>query len=348
PDYPYFSSVSPALMAHFHASAQDIIAARNLRPADLVIEAASNDGYMLKTFAKHGIGVLGIDPADGPVAIARNNGIATKHDFFSAKLAGELVANGQRADVFLANNVLAHVADVHDFVTGVKTVLRTDGIAIFEFPYLLDLVDTCAFDTIYHQHLLYLTLSALMPLLAREGLFINDARRIDIHGGSLRVFVSKSAGQTGRLQNLLALETRRDVLSTQFYRDFLTRLKSVRSQTRAAVARLKSANKRVAAYGAAAKATTFLHHVGLDRQDIEFIVDKSTWKHGLNMPGNGIPIFAPGHLAHSGVDAVIILAWNFADEIIAENQAFLRAGGTFLVPIPEMRIIKSGPVGVPA
>ncbi len=338
PDYPYFSSVSPALMKHFQSSARAIIERLGLGPGDLVMEAASNDGYALETFHLAGIPVLGVDPADGPVAVARKRGIETVHDFFTADLARSLAArDSRRARVFLANNVLAHVADVNDFVAGIEALLAPDGLVVIEFPYLLDLVDSGAFDTIYHQHLLYLSLTAVLPLFERHGLHVNDVERTWVHGGSVRIFISRERGLTERMAAHLAEEARRKVGSAAFFADFLAKIERLRAETRTRLAALKSAGKTVAGYGAAAKATTLLHVFGIGRDDLDFIVDKSPWKKDLLMPVTNIPIVSPDHLASRTPDAILLLAWNFANEIIGENRAYLEAGGRFLVPVPEVR-----------
>lgn len=346
PEYPYFSSVSPALMAHFRASAEAIIARQGLGPGALVVEAASNDGYMLLPFHERGIGTLGIDPADGPVAAARAKGIETVHDFFSRALAERLAAEGRRADVFLANNVLAHVADTNDFVAGIATILAPEGLAVIECPYLLDLVDHGAFDTIYHQHLLYLSLTALVPLFARHGLALNDVERLKVHGGSLRLFVSRTAGQTPRLVAALAEEARRGVGDAAFYAPFRDRVARMRTETRAALDRMRTEGLRVAGYGAAAKATTLLHHFGIGRDDLAVIFDKSPWKTGLAMPGCRIPIRPAEEMSRDSADAVLILAWNFANEIVAANAPFAAAGGRFLIPVPDVRIVETEALGV--
>lgn len=337
PDYPYYSSVSASLQRHFSDSAKAILDRHGLGPEDLVFEAASNDGYMLRTFREAGIPVLGVDPADGPVAVARENGIETIHDFFTAALARRLSGEGRAARVFLANNVLAHVADVNDFVAGIATLLAEDGVAVIEAPYLIDLIDGGAFDTIYHQHLLYLSVTALVPLFARHGLNLNDVERTWIHGGSLRLFVGRQKGQSARMQEFLAEEAARGVGSVEIYSGFLSRIASMRAETRAAVTRLKAAGKRIAGYGAAAKATTLLHYFGLGRDDLAYIVDKSRWKQGLEMPVTRVPIVAPEALGASPPEAVLLLAWNFADEIISENASYLESGGRFLVPVPKFR-----------
>ena len=336
-DYPYYSSVSPALLAHFHDSARAIMVHYPLRNEDWIIEAASNDGYMLEVFRTAGHRVLGIDPADGPVSEARRKGIDTRHAFFTKALAQELSEEGVKAKLFLANNVMAHVADVNDFISGIESVLSDDGIVVIEVPYLLDLVDGCAFDTIYHQHLLYFSLTSLLPLLARHGFELNDAERLAIHGGSLRLFVSRQSGQSPRLVGLLNEETQRNVNSIAFYDPFLARIDSLVQRTRNEVARLRSAGKRIAGYGAAAKATTLLHVMDLPEGTLDVIYDKSRWKHGRRMPGSEIRICAPERLLLDNPDAVLLLAWNFAEEIINENTAYLAGGGRFLIPVPAFR-----------
>lgn len=337
PDYPYYSSVSRALMTHFADSAEALIAAQDLGPDDLVVEAASNDGYMLKTFRDSGVEVLGIDPADGPVCIAREKGIETVHDFFGADLAKRLAAEGRSARVFLANNVLAHVADVNDFVEGIASILTEDGLAVIEAPYLLDMLDGGAFDTIYHQHLLYLSLTSLVPLFERHGLHLNDVERVWVHGGSLRLFVGQSPGSTGRLDRMLADEERRGVRHVAVYGPFLEKIERLRRETRAILDRLQSEGRTVAGYGAAAKATTLMHVFGIGLRDLAFIADRSPRKHGLNMPVTHVPIVSPDEMRDRKPDAVLLLAWNFADEIVAENRDWLSTGGRFIVPVPEVR-----------
>ncbi len=339
-DYPYYSSVSPALMAHFHASARQIMQDRDLNRDSLVIEAASNDGYMLSAFAEAGIPVLGIDPAEGPAQQARSRGIDTRIDFFSAALARDLAAEGQQADVFLANNVLAHVAETNDFVAGIAMLLKPDGVAVLEFPYLGDLIARRAFDTIYHQHLLYLSAQSAADLFARAGLHLNDAERLKIHGGSLRITASRHPGQSDRLKALLEDEAHTGMATPAYFDAFLADLDAMQRETRAALEALLADGKRIAGYGAAAKSTTLLHHLGIDRRHLDYIVDKSTWKQGLEMPGVRIPIAAPDKLASDRPDTVLILAWNFAREIMAENRAFTDAGGTFLVPVPRLRTVQ--------
>jgi SAM-dependent methyltransferase len=224
-DYPYFSSVSPSLMAHFAGSAERIVETRRLGPDSLVVEAASNDGYMLRNFTERGIPVLGIDPADGPAKKAQEAGIRTLNTFFTQELAQELRdRDGMRADVFLANNVLAHVPDLNGFVAGMATLLKDSGVAVIEAPYLVDLVDKLEFDTIYHQHLCYFSVTALDHLFRRHGLFLNEVERTSIHGGSLRLFVEPRERVGASVRGLLEDEKRRGVDSAAYYADFAERV----------------------------------------------------------------------------------------------------------------------------
>ena len=339
-DYPYYSSVSKALMAHFHASADTLVETLELGEDSLVVEAASNDGYMLRRFKDAGIPVLGIDPSDGPVKAAQRRGIDTIHGFFNLDRACARASEGKKADLFLANNVLAHVADTHDFVAGIAEILAEDGVAVIEFPYLTDLVDHCAFDTIYHQHLLYLSLTATAPLFERHGLFLNDAERLKVHGGSVRITVSRTARTTPRLEALLADEARRRVKEPVFYTPLLERMEELRHDFRVMLDAYRSRGQKIVGYGAAAKATTLLHHFGVTQDDLMFICDKSPWKQGLEMPGTRIPIVAPDALNGSEASAVVILAWNFANEIMAENADFASQGGEFVVPVPDFVITR--------
>lgn len=345
-DYPYYSSVSPALVAHFTQSALHLIEAGLAKPGMQVIEAASNDGYLLDVFRQKGFDVLGVDPADGPVSVAREKGIETVCDFFGLAVAKGLTAAGRKADIFLANNVLAHVADTNDFVAGIAEILSQDGLAVIECPYLCDLVRNCAFDTIYHQHLLYLSISSLVPLFERHGMFLNDAIRLKVHGGSLRLFVSRTNAPTDRLQQLQKDEAALGLGERRYYDSFVARILQLKEELTETIARLKEEGKTIAGYGAAAKGTTLMHVFGIGGDDLEFIIDKSEWKQGLAMPVNGIPIRAPSHLNTVCPDYLLILAWNFANEIIGENSAFADKGGSFIVPIPGMRIVRSEPVGV--
>ena len=338
-DYPYYSSVSPKLLAHFQGSAENLIRLRALGPNNMVIEAASNDGYMLRTFAEHGIPVLGIDPAEGPAAAATRHGIPTMRTFFTEELARAL-REGQKlvADVFLANNVLAHVPDLNGFVSGIKTLIEPNGVAVIEVPYVVDLVDNCEFDTIYHQHLCYFSVTALDALFIRHGLFLNDVERTSIHGGSLRLFVEARKDRRQRVEGLLQMERERRVDAASFYAGFADRVTAIKIELGTLLRSLRDQGRRIAGYGAAAKATTLCSYVGIGPDIVEYVVDRNHHKHGRYMGGNHLAIVSPERLASDPPDYLLILAWNFADEIMRQERAFHERGGRFIIPIPQVHL----------
>lgn len=340
-DYPYYSSFSPALLEHSRLNAEELIASRGLGQDSLVVELASNDGYMLKNFHERSIPVLGIDPAEGPAGVAREAGIETMCTFFTRDLARELRDQGRQADVIIANNVLAHVADTNGFVAGIATLIKESGTTSIEVPYVKDLIEHCEFDTIYHEHLCYFSLTALVNLFARHGLTINEIKRVSIHGGSLRVFASPRPEVGDSVKSLLEEERQAGVDQFGYYQDFADRVVGVRDALREMLLTLKREGKRIAAYGAAAKGATMINYVGIGPDIVDFVVDRNTHKHDKYMPGQHLPIHPCEKLVEAMPDHVLVLAWNFADEIIKQQAEYLRRGGAFIIPIPSPRIIRS-------
>ncbi len=337
--YPYYSSFSPALLAHSRANAEDLIARRKLGPDSFVIELASNDGYLLKTYVEARIPVLGIDPADGPAAAAEKIGVPTMNAFFTEALADELAAAGKLADVVHGNNVLAHVADTNGFVSGIAKILKPGGVAVIEAPYLKPLIDHIEFDTIYHEHLCYFSVTALDALFRRHGLFLNEISHLAIHGGSLRLYVEKVEAVGASVRDQLALEAETGLTSPAYFQDFSARVEGLKSRLLDMVRGLRAEGKRVAAYGAAAKGATLINYVGLGPDLIDFVVDRNVHKQGKFMPGQKIPIRPPEALLEDRPDVTVMLAWNFAEEILAQQADYRGAGGQFIVPVPDPVIV---------
>ena len=339
-DYPYFSSFTDALLAHSRANVEELIVSRKLDSASLVVELASNDGYLLQYYAAKNIPCLGIDPAPGPVAAARERGIESIEAFFGLELANKLRAERAGADVIHANNVLAHVADTNGFVAGIAALLADDGVAVIEVPYVRPLIEHREFDTIYHEHLCYFSVHALEALFARHSLVLQDYRDLDIHGGSLRIFVGKQlAARSERVAERLAEERRLGIHESAYYADFAARVDELRNKLQGLIKDLRAQGHSVAGYGAAAKGTILLNSCDLDHEMIDFVVDRNVHKHGRWIPGVRIPIREPDELLREMPDYTLILPWNFQAEILEQQAEYRRRGGKFIVPVPEPKIL---------
>jgi SAM-dependent methyltransferase len=338
-DYPYFSSFTDALLVHSAANVAQRIEERRLDEHSLVIELASNDGYLLQYYRARGIPVLGIDPAPGPVAAARAKGIDTLQAFFGRDLAARLAAQGRRADVLHANNVLAHVADTNGFVAGIALLLKEDGVAVLEVPYVRELIDNGEFDTIYHEHLCYFSVTALAGLFRRHGLALIRVEPLEIHGGSLRLFVAKHERADRSVDEHLRNERALGLDRLEYYADFSSRVARIRDELRVLLERLRRDGARIAGYGAAAKGTILLNFAGIGREVLEFVADRNVHKQGRYVPGVRLPIVPPARILQEQPDYLLILPWNFKEEIMRQQGEYRRRGGRFIVPVPEVEIV---------
>lgn len=340
-EYLYFSSFSDLMLRHAREACDGYMKEFGLNSQSLVVEVASNDGYLLQNFVKVKVPCLGIEPAANIAKVAREKGIETLVEFFGQKIASGLVAENRSADLILGNNVFAHAPDTNDFVAGLKTLLKPNGRIALEFPYGADFIEHTEFDTIYHEHVFYFTLTALKPLFERHGLTIFRVQRLPIHGGSLRLF----AGHTGAraveksATDLLAEETRKGVNALAYYEGFGNQVRTIKDDLVALLTKVKKEGKSIAAYGASAKGSTLLNYYGIGADTLDFVADRSTYKQGRLTPGTHLPIVPAEALLQRKPDYTLLLTWNFADEILAQQKAYRDAGGKFIVPIPKVKIV---------
>jgi len=340
-NYLYFSSYSDSFLTHARAMAESLTQRFHLGAESLVLEIASNDGYLLQYFQKNGIRVLGIEPARNIAAVAENLGIPTLTRFFGPEVSEEITGTFGQADVIVGNNVLAHVPAINEFLRAVKACLKPDGAAVFEFPHLGDLLDRTAFDTIYHEHVFYFSLSAIRTLVERAGLHLFDVSTQAIHGGSLRVFL----GHQGRhplspnVAAMLAAEHRAGLTNPDRYRAFSHQVVTLRHRLLEVLRGVRTSGKRLAAYGAPAKGNTLLNYCGIGTDDVAFTVDRSPHKQGLLLPGTHLPIFPPEKIREEKPDYLLILPWNLKDEIMAQMSYIREWGGQFVVPVPRVEVV---------
>ena len=339
-EYLYFSSFADTVVQNAHDLVERLIPELGLNSQHLVVELASNDGYLLQFYQQHGIPVLGIDPAENIAKAAEEKGVPTLCEFFGMDVAHDLTGKGYHADVIHGNNVLAHVADLNGFVGGIAELLKPDGVAVIEVPYVRDLIERLEFDTIYHEHLCYYSVTALQQLLARHGLMLADVERIPIHGGSLRLFIRKKGAEISRsVTDLLAEEKAIGMDQFAYYADFGTRVENLKEELVSLLQEFKQNGQEVAVYGASAKGATLLNFFGIGGDLLAYVVDRSTVKQGMFTPGTHLPILAPEKLVTDLPPYTLLLVWNFADEVMAQQSAYREKGGKFILPIPELKIV---------
>lgn len=341
-DYAYFSSTSTSWLAHTAAYVDAMIARFGLDSSSNVVEVASNDGYLLQHVAARGIPCLGVEPTASTAAAARAKGIPVVEDFFGVELATRLVADGHAADLTAANNVLAHVPDINDFAAGFAVLLKPTGVATFEFPHLLKLIAEAQFDTIYHEHFSYLSLTAVSAIFAANGLQVFDVEEVSTHGGSLRVFAQRADSAThpvmAAVARILATEVDAGMTTAAYYENFQARADTIKDALVRFLLDAKRDGRSVGAYGAAAKGNTVLNYAGIRPDLLPWVVDRSPGKQGRFMPGSRIPIVDEDHLKAMRPDYVIILPWNLRSEIV-EQLAYIRDwGGRFVTAIPEIAV----------
>jgi 2-polyprenyl-3-methyl-5-hydroxy-6-metoxy-1,4-benzoquinol methylase len=341
-EYVYFSSYSTSWLQHSKQYTEDMVARFGLGPSSLVMEIASNDGYLLQYFKEKGVPILGIEPTRNTAEIAQSKGIDTRVEFFGTALAHALVAEGRRPNLLLGNNVLAHVPDIVDFVRGMSIVLAPGGVITMEFPHLMRLVEHNQFDTIYHEHFSYLSFLTVQKIFAAQGLRLFDVEELPTHGGSLRIYGCHDTDErpTGpRVSSLLQEERSRGMETPSFYDRFQERALKVKLDLTSFLIEQKRAGKKVGAYGAAAKGNTLLNYCGIKQDLITVVADANPHKQGKYLPASHVPVVSEARLREEQPDFVIIFPWNLTPEI-TKQLAYIRDwGGKFVIPIPHLQIL---------
>jgi SAM-dependent methyltransferase len=342
-EYAYFSSYSDSWLAHASRYTEDMIQRFHLAAMNLVIEVASNDGYLLQYFVQRGIPSLGIEPAANVAAVAVEKGVPTVVKFFGRETARALVAEGKRADLIAANNVLAQVPDLDDFVGGLAIVLAPGGVITVEFPHLVQLVDQNQFDTIYHEHYSYFSLLSAERIFAAHDLTVFDVEELPTHGGSLRIYARHAGNSahptTARLGALRQRERDRGLGGLAYYASFAQQVRNTKHKLLDLLIRLRREGQTIAGYGAPGKGNTLLNYCGIRTDFLEYTVDRNPYKHGRFCPGTHIPIYPPDRIRETRPDFVLILPWNLKDEIMTQLSYIREWGGRFVVPIPEAQVI---------
>jgi len=342
-NYAYFSSYSESWLNHAKNYVRLMIERFHLRTQSQVVELASNDGYLLQYFQRVGVQVLGIEPAQNVAQVALEKGIPTRVEFFGTALAQTLREEGIAADLIAANNVLAHVPNLNDFVAGIRMLLKPTGVCTVEFPHLLNLIQQNQFDTIYHEHFSYFSFLTVSQVFAAQGLTVFDVEEIPTHGGSLRIYAKHAENNkfslSERVEALSTKEINRGLNTLAGYRGFGARAAAIKFELVNCLRKLKAQGKSICAYGAPAKGNTLLNYCGIGKELIDYTVDRNPHKQGLFLPGTHLPIYAPEQLQLTRPDYVLLLPWNLKDELMAQ-LAFIRVwGGQFILPIPHVAII---------
>lgn len=342
-DYAYFSSVSTSWLEHAKNYSEEMRVMLSLEQNNKVVEIASNDGYLLKNFVEKGIPVLGIEPAANVAKVALENGVDTVVDFFSEKLAKQLIMEKNQADLIVANNVLAHVPDIVDFVKGIKVLLKKSGIVTIEFPHLLNLIEENQYDTIYHEHFSYLSLTTVKTLFEKLGLEIFNVNELPTHGGSLRIFAKHKGNLSFKVMKnvtiILEKEEKYGIKDISTYKQFAEKVKKNKRDILSLLIQLKEQGNSIVGYGAPAKGNTLLNYCGIQNDFLDYTVDKSEYKQGLFLPGTHLKIEHPSKLIETKPKYIFILPWNLKLEIIEELKQLNTWGAKYIIAIPNVEVI---------